>query len=706
MKKVILVLLLLTFKLGIAQTGWFWQNPKPCSNTLSDAVLVNGSTIYAISEVGGAFVKSTNNGVNWSVSNILPVKDSVYYSALSMYSTNVNNIYILYSTGKIFAYTNRFFIMKSTNAGNTWDSIFIADRFRNDINKIVFINNSTGYCYTSKDNGYGIYKTTNSGINWEVYRINSTNDSLQSLFFLNENTGWIGGYENNYYYKTTDAGSTWLQLTVSVFDIFYKPYFINENTGWYVSGSKIRKTTNGGINFLTIGNPLFTIDDYAFTDENTGWCLSSGEIYTTSNSGADWIKTYNYNSTGVLVNSVKFLNDSTGISAGKYGGILKTTDKGNNWSELSKAYNKHSFVTDICFVNSLTGWSLMHAQLMKSTDGGNSWQKIDSINTYRSVKFKDENTGAIMSDNFFSTTTNGGATWIKNTYNAYSFISAFFVSANTWYVFGGAIFKTTNSGLNWNMINPPSSLLNSAYFTDINTGYLAGTSLYKTTNGGVNWFTSSTSLPAGKIYFINSTTGWAYNDYNIFKTTNSGANWETQFSQEFYQMNSINFVNSLTGFCAANAYGIGRILKTTNGGSNWFHDFPYYSHYLNALSFINPNTGWAAGEGETILKTTTGGSVFVAQISSKLPDKFYLSQNYPNPFNPNTNIEFSLPQKSFVKLKVFDLLGRDIANLVNENLSAGSYKYDFNASALTSGIYFYKLETDNFSETRKMVLVK
>jgi hypothetical protein len=65
-----------------------------------------------------------------------------------------------------------------------------------------------------------------------------------------------------------------------------------------------------------------------------------------------------------------------------------------------------------------------------------------------------------------------------------------------------------------------------------------------------------------------------------------------------------------------------------------------------------------------------------------------------------------LPQKSFVKLKVFDLLGREVANLVNENLSAGSYKYDFNASALPSGIYFYKLETENFSETRKMVLVK
>ena len=99
-------------------------------------------------------------------------------------------------------------------------------------------------------------------------------------------------------------------------------------------------------------------------------------------------------------------------------------------------------------------------------------------------------------------------------------------------------------------------------------------------------------------------------------------------------------------------------------------------------------------------------TVEIISSNTQIPEKYYLSQNYPNPFNPNTKIEFSLPQKSFVKLKVFDMLGREIANLVNENLSAGSYKYDFNASALPSGIYFYKLETENFSETRKMVLVK
>jgi hypothetical protein len=149
------------------------------------------------------------------------------------------------------------------------------------------------------------------------------------------------------------------------------------------------------------------------------------------------------------------------------------------------------------------------------------------------------------------------------------------------------------------------------------------------------------------------------------------------------------------------------IYKTTNGGENWYRNNDLVSNSLLSGCFINANTGWIAGSGYTIIKTVSGGSTLgLTQINTSLPDKFYLEQNYPNPFNPNTVISFQLPTAGFVKLKVFDLLGREVANLVNEKLSAGSYKYDFNASALPSGIYFYKLETENFSETRKMVLIK
>ncbi len=89
-----------------------------------------------------------------------------------------------------------------------------------------------------------------------------------------------------------------------------------------------------------------------------------------------------------------------------------------------------------------------------------------------------------------------------------------------------------------------------------------------------------------------------------------------------------------------------------------------------------------------------------------VPEEYFLKQNYPNPFNPSTTIQFSLPQTSFVKLEVFNALGEKVEVLVSEELSAGTYKYNWNASDLPSGIYFYSLTANNFKQTRKLVLMK
>jgi len=102
----------------------------------------------------------------------------------------------------------------------------------------------------------------------------------------------------------------------------------------------------------------------------------------------------------------------------------------------------------------------------------------------------------------------------------------------------------------------------------------------------------------------------------------------------------------------------------------------------------------------------SGGTVGIQNISSEIPQRFELSQNYPNPFNPETSIGFSLPVNSFVTLKIFDILGREVALLINNQMQAGSYEYKFNAENLKSGIYFYTLNTKGFSGTKKLVIVK
>ena len=98
--------------------------------------------------------------------------------------------------------------------------------------------------------------------------------------------------------------------------------------------------------------------------------------------------------------------------------------------------------------------------------------------------------------------------------------------------------------------------------------------------------------------------------------------------------------------------------------------------------------------------------VAINPIGTVVPEKFSLSQNYPNPFNPSTVIAFNIAKQSFVSLKIFDILGREVKDIINSNLAAGSYNVDFNASELTSGIYFYTLTAEGFTDTKRMLLVK
>ncbi|HCA42153.1 MAG TPA: hypothetical protein DEP28_02755 [Bacteroidetes bacterium] len=107
-----------------------------------------------------------------------------------------------------------------------------------------------------------------------------------------------------------------------------------------------------------------------------------------------------------------------------------------------------------------------------------------------------------------------------------------------------------------------------------------------------------------------------------------------------------------------------------------------------------------------ILRHINQVSVNIKKTDENFPDKFDLNQNYPNPFNPVTQIKFSLPVSGFVSLKIYDALGREVSNLLSENLNAGNYESTWDASSQPSGVYFYSLTSDNFSETKKMILMK
>jgi hypothetical protein len=135
-------------------------------------------------------------------------------------------------------------------------------------------------------------------------------------------------------------------------------------------------------------------------------------------------------------------------------------------------------------------------------------------------------------------------------------------------------------------------------------------------------------------------------------------------------------------------------------------------HYLEDFFFLNEDEGYVVGTGGIILKTTTGGTTFVETDDyHSQPKTSFLSQNYPNPFNPSTTIRYEIPEQSFVTIKIYDVLGNEIATLANEEKPAGTYDVVFGSHSgkdrnLASGIYFYTLSTGNFLSTKKMILMK
>ncbi|OGU74600.1 MAG: hypothetical protein A3H45_10575 [Ignavibacteria bacterium RIFCSPLOWO2_02_FULL_55_14] len=154
----------------------------------------------------------------------------------------------------------------------------------------------------------------------------------------------------------------------------------------------------------------------------------------------------------------------------------------------------------------------------------------------------------------------------------------------------------------------------------------------------------------------------------------------------------------------AGTYG-GGVFLSTNNGTSW-----------TAASTGLTDVSALAVSGTNLFAGTRGGGVWrrplsemitsVDRLSAALPMHFRLEQNYPNPFNPATTISFALPSRSFVSLKVFDALGREVTILLSEQLPAGKYSLQWNAVGLPSGVYFYRLQAGSFTETKKLLLLR
>ncbi len=209
-----------------------------------------------------------------------------------------------------------------------------------------------------------------------------------------------------------------------------------------------------------------------------------------------------------------------------------------------------------------------------------------------------------------------------------------------------------------------------------------------------------------------------------YHSTNNGKSWIYRPMTSNNQSCAYTFCTSDSSSAAGNNFGAGFVTlngdsvlssKTTAGTS-------FTSSKLNNTSsspVFSPSFCLYNNNGSKSVAAVFAGNsginayfdaehliTGIQTISYEIPSGFSLEQNYPNPFNPVTNIRFSIPKSGVVTLKVFDVSGREVAQLINENLNAGSYNYDFNASYLSSGVYFYRISSEGFSDVKKMILVK
>jgi photosystem II stability/assembly factor-like uncharacterized protein len=388
-----------------------------------------------------------------------------------------------------------------------------------------------------------------------------------------------------------------------------------------------------------------------------------------------------------------------------------TPDMPENWEVNSIDNFNWIFITDVSFANKDIGFAVAGGMyILKTTNGGKTWDSKD--NYYAQQIFCiDTNTVFALLNYDILKTTNGGVTWTnQNISSPFGLVNLFFTNADTGIIIGGngTILRTIDGGITWTSQNSGvSDNLYNICFVNSNIGYVVGDHgiILKTTDAGISWNkqNSGTSNYLQAVCFVDSSNGYVTTgnvDGKFLKTTNGGISWDLYNTGANEYILDISFMDINHGIAVGPN---GLILLTTDQGMTW--ETQKSGTYNGLYAVAKAGDNWViVGDHGTILKSSY--KIVSTPERNTIPSAYELSQNYPNPFNPSTTISYSIPSQSFVTLKVYDILGNEVITLVNEEKSAGRYEVKFKAENIASGVYFYQIKAENFSDTKKFVLMK
>ncbi len=733
-------LLLTIFALTISLFAQDYQNfkfmhPKPQNNLLRRVDMIDGNTWFAVG-ANGTFMRTTNGGSNWYFHNYAGRVGAAYDV-----SQNYNLWFFNSTTG--IAAGDKGYIGRTTNGGTSFDSVGLGLIPINQRSQGIWFNDqSMGFICSGSASGFGgtIVKTTNGGLNW-ISSFTTSDAAITSIWGTDAST--IYAVETNgKVLKTTNGGSNWSESAIVVGIYMYNVSFLNSNTGFICGGAgKIYRTTNAGANWDSVGSgqenwSLFQVKIVSATEI---YAIGDPQfLYKSTDVGLTW-QAIPINVTGPAITFIWYSLDKIGstlVMTGDYGIVAKSTDGGVTWSS-----NNYLLSTSLMFdVQTLPGspkvwivgrpFASTTKQIFYSSNAGENWITYDLGITgdFFAISMVNELTGYISGQNSkVLKTTNGGQNWILKTQPSgsnYSLSSLEFINENTGWAFvnfttvaGGNVFKTTNGGDNWTQFTTGGASENiyAADMVDANTGYCcynpSNKPVYKTTNGGANWIPLTTGL-TGSIRDVEAVTadivyaGQTSGTQRLAKTTNGGANWTLITLPVAVDIASIDFKDANTGYVCGNSTTA--VCRTTDGGNTW----SFQNAHTITLGKVHVSAGdtvYLLGGNTAILRAI--GSTITGNINysgNVIPNKYELKQNYPNPFNPSTIIKFSLPEAGVVSLKVYDITGRLVSELINTvEMNGGEITVQFDGSVFSSGIYFYSLfVNNNMINTKKMILVK
>ncbi len=695
MKKIVFVFALFSIISFRINAQWHWQNPTPIGKPIYDMQFLDSLNGY-VCGYGGMVLKTTNGGLKWEELQV------------------------------------------------PTDGLII---------RIFFLDKDIGWYLSYGD--WSLYKTTDSGINWSFVSSFSPRYAT-TLWFVNELIGFAGG--DNNLLKTTDGGLTWFE-DVNVSNC-YSIYFVNQMVGFACKHNGIYKTTDGGNNWTVKGipgydyspNKVFAYDqNNIFVIGTEGWI--NGELYyvfyQSSDGGSSWTgKEFNNQITDVY-----FESPSSGwVCSGK---IFHTTNRGITWDSTNidaqhiefKGVNSWAagintisysndrwqtitpqikgvfsgFLWDGCAKDTNTVYACgSNKTIIGSTDGGCIWNKyyssIDNI-YLNGITTKDDEIWAVGQQGMVVYSRDNGNNWFEKQITGNWLSDITFLSDGVGYIAGslngtGAIFTSLNNGDDWSLLQsfPNITSIDKIKFSRDKLGWAIGypETILRSTTGGISWEVVEDTVFGVSNITVCGDSVWVTHSNKVLRSTDAGNTWESfkvfDYNSIIFSGCDIDFINSKIGYVSA--YD-SRVFKTIDGGETW--ESENYPKGLSnfAMDFVNEEVGWVFGYPGIVLKRDPNFvSVDEPIYQSNNLNTFSLIQNYPNPFNPNTTIKYNIPIAGNVSLKIFDVLGKEITTLVNEEKSAGSYNVEFNASHLASGIYYYQLRAGDYVETKKMILLK